>query len=143
MSIQKQEFYEGAALHILARTGLVKSLRHVAPFFLLNARLAVLLKYSAKGRSPWAFTFTLDEQTALQRCASVAETAIGLICGSDGVVALPYSSYLSLAGMKNGPVHVACYRDHGQYYEVSGPESTLSRKIPPSAWERILEEPAT
>ena len=52
MAIKKQEFYEGAALHLLARAGGITSLRYEAPLFLLNNRLLVHLKYSTKGRSP-------------------------------------------------------------------------------------------
>jgi hypothetical protein len=56
MGIKKQEFYEGAALHILAQAGTIRSITYAAPFFTLNEELLVLLKYSTKGRSPWAFT---------------------------------------------------------------------------------------
>lgn len=46
MSIKKQEFYEGVALHLLARNGGITSIRYEAPFFLLNDHLLVHLKYS-------------------------------------------------------------------------------------------------
>jgi hypothetical protein len=52
VAIRKQEFYEGAALHLLARTGGITSVRYEAPFFLVN-QLSVLLKYSTRARSPW------------------------------------------------------------------------------------------
>ena len=56
MAIQKQEFYEGAALHLVARSGHVTSVRYDPPFFFLNDRMRVLLKYSTKivvhGASP-------------------------------------------------------------------------------------------
>jgi len=55
LAIKKQEFYEGAALHLLARSGRLSSVRYAAPFFLLNNELTVLLKYSTKGRSPWVY----------------------------------------------------------------------------------------
>ena len=70
MSIKKQEFYEGAALHLLARAGGITGIRYEAPLFLLNEQLLVLLKYSTKGRSPWGFTFTRDEQLILHNRAS-------------------------------------------------------------------------
>lgn len=78
MAIKKQEFYEGAALHLLACTGQIASIRYDAPFFFLNERLSVLLKYSTKTRSPWGFTFTLAEQMGLQAIASKLNTMIGL-----------------------------------------------------------------
>jgi len=76
MAIKKQEFYEGAALHLLARTGGIMSIRYDAPFFLLNDQLLVILKYSTRGRSPWGFTFTRDEQVLLQNRASELKTVM-------------------------------------------------------------------
>lgn len=77
MSIKRQEFYEGAALHILARSGNLQGVRFESPFFVLNDSLYVLLKYSTKGRSPWGFTFSTDEQRklrdkALRACFEIA-----------------------------------------------------------------------
>src|SRR5258707_9710756 len=97
MAIKKQEFYEGAALHLIARTGLVRSIRYDAPFFLLNDCMTVLLKYSTRGRSPWGFTFTEDEQQQLLAKSSRFPITIGLVCGADGVAAISFDSYLSVA----------------------------------------------
>ena len=140
MAIRKQEFYEGAALHLIARTGLIASIRYDAPFFLFNDRLSVLLKYSTKGRSPWAFTFTADEQIFLESRATKFKTAVALICGADGVAALSYESYASVACRRQGAIHIACYRQHGEHYEVNGPDGTLTKKVAPANWQRILEE---
>lgn len=76
--IKKQEFYEGAALHLLARTGGLTSIRYESPLFVLNDRLLLHLKYSTKGRSPWGFTFTSDEQTILQNRATNSKIVIGI-----------------------------------------------------------------
>jgi hypothetical protein len=140
MPIQKQEFYEGAALHKVARMGRISSIRYQAPFFLLNDRIWVLLKYSTQGRSPWGFTFTPDEQEALRARAAEDRTAIGLVCGSDGVAAISYDAYSSIATHRNVAVHVACFRRLGEHYEASGPDGKLKRKISPSSWQRILDE---
>jgi hypothetical protein len=140
MGTKKQEFYEGAALHSLARTGLITSLRYEAPFFLLNGSVSVYLKYSTRGRSPWGFTFMPDEQTVLQARASKSKVIVGLICGADGVAALSSEAYFSVAALNKSAVHVACYRKHGEHYEVNGPDGTLSKKIAPSTWRRILED---
>lgn len=140
MPIKKQDFYEGAALYALARTGTVTSIKWIAPFFLLNDRLAVLLKYSTKSRSPWGFTFTPDEQDHLSRIDGVCATTIGLICADDGVVGLPFKAFQRIAPPSDSAVHIACYRDHGEHYEICGPEGSLPRKISPSYWLRILTE---
>jgi hypothetical protein len=139
MTIKKQEFYEGAALHLLARSNHIAQLRYEAPFFLFNDRLAVLLKYSARGRSPWGFTFTPAEQGSLQTMALKLKTAVGLICGADGVAAFSYDAYSLLATPSKSAVHIACYRHHGEHYEILGPQGPLGRKVAPSSWQKILE----
>ena len=139
MAIKKQEFYEGAALHLLARTGQLTCIKYEAPFFHMNDRLFVLLKYSTKNRSPWGFTFTPEEQKMLSDRAACSQTAIGLICGADGVAAFRYADFATVALAKIGTVHIACYRQHREFYEVSGPSGTVSEKIAPSNWQRILD----
>lgn len=139
MAIRKQEFYEGAALHLLARSGRVTALKYEPPFFTINDELSVCLKYSTKGRSPWGFTFTLDEQHLLRTQAKSSRLIIGLICGADGIAAISYEDYRVIAGRKRSAIHIACYRKHGKHYGVFGPDGELDRKIAPSLWQRILE----
>ncbi|BAV32581.1 hypothetical protein SCL_0259 [Sulfuricaulis limicola] len=139
MAIKKQEFYEGAALHLLARTGEIMSIQYEPPFFFLNNQLLVHLKYSTRGRSPWGFSFTADEQLLLRARASEFKTVIGLICGADGVAAFTYDDYLKVAAPRKSTIHVACYRLHGEHYEVNGPDGKLDGKVAPSDWKRILQ----
>jgi hypothetical protein len=139
MAIKKQEFYEGAALHLLARSGTVASIVYEPPFFILNDRVLALLKYSTRGRSPWGFTFMAYEQVLLAQKASQLKTIIALICGSDGVAAFTYDAYVSVAATRQSAVHIACYRQHGEHYEVNGPDGKLKGKVSPSDWRRILE----
>jgi hypothetical protein len=139
MAIKKQEFYEGAALHLLARTSSITSIRYETPFFLLNNQLLVLLKYSTRVRSPWGFTFTPDEQVLLQDRSSGLNTVIGLICGADGVAAFTFDACLSVAAPRKTAVHIACYRHHGEHYEVNGPDGRLNSKVAPSNWRKILD----
>jgi hypothetical protein len=138
MAIKKQEFYEGAALHQLARSGAITSIRYEAPFFRVNDRMSVHLKYSTKGRSPWGFTFVPDEQDLLTSTAAECEVIIGLICGADGVAAFTYDAYKTIAAPRRTAVHIACYRRHREHYEVNGPDGTMGWKIAPSDWQRIL-----
>jgi len=139
MALKKQEFYEGAALHLLARTGNVRGVRYDPPLFCLNDRLLLHLKYSTKGRSPWGFTFLPEEQVLLRDKARTMPLVIGLICGSDGVAAVPYDAFNAIVEVGRSAAHIACYRSHGEHYAVTGPAGRLSRKIPPSNWPRILE----
>jgi hypothetical protein len=139
MPIRKQEYYEGAALHVLARKGVITSIRYDAPLFWINERLFVLLKYSTKVRSPWGFTFTPEEQRILGRKRAEANIVIGLICGGDGIAAIPFDRYCAVVPAQESSVHVACYRAHNEHYEVSGPKGTLGGKIAPADWNRILD----
>ena len=143
MAIQKQEFYEGAALHQLARGSGIACIRYDHPFFVVNDHFTLCLKYSTKGRSPWAFTFTPWEQALLEERASQAGLVIGLICGDDGIAGITYDAYRGIASPRKASVRVSCYRRHGQHYSVAGPDGELDRKISPSMWQRILEVPRT
>ena len=104
MAINKQEFYEGAALHRLARTGHITSIRYEDPVFVLNNRLLVHFKHNTRSRSPWGFTFTPEEQVLLQQRASDSELVIGFVCGGDGVAVLPYDAYHSVAAPRNAAI---------------------------------------
>jgi hypothetical protein len=141
MPIAKQAFYEGAALHLLVRNGDITSIQYVAPFFLLNDNVLVLLKYSTKGRSPWGFSFFPEEQALLRKWSVRNPIVVGLICGADGVAALTYEGYATIAVLRTSAIHVSCYRQHGEHYEVNGPDGRVDRKIPPSMWSNILRQP--
>ena len=139
MAIKKQAFYEGAALHILARSNLITTIRYESPFFLINDSLLVYLKFTTKVRSPWGFTFTTEEQKLLRKEASNRKIVIGLVCGADGVASLTYDAYRTVASLRTSAVHISCYRQHGEHYEVNGPDGTLGGKVAPSNWQRIME----
>jgi uncharacterized protein YjhX (UPF0386 family) len=138
MSLKKQEFYEGAALHVLARTGQIAAMRYDNPFFVVNHRVWLLIKYSTRGRSPWGFTFTIDEQRRINVVAQTQNVCLGLICGHDGIATLSHSDYALIADQQGKPFRIACFRDHGQHYEISGPTGRTPKKIAPSAWSHIL-----
>jgi hypothetical protein len=138
MAIKKQEFYEGAALHMLARSGAIKNIFYDPPFFVFNTRTWVLLKYCTRGRTPWGFTFGVDEQTLLQRKAVESTVVIGLICGADGIAAFGYDDFVEIAPPGAAAIHIACYRKHGEHFEVNGPNGKLRGKVAPSSWLKIL-----
>lgn len=140
MSIRKQEFYEGAALHLLARSTENLRLRYESPHFVLNDKILVYLKYSTKGRSPWGFTISKDERKALDQRAAHFEVILGLICGGDGVAAIGYDELKCVVDDASDTCHISCYRRHHEHYEVSGPSGTLPCKVAPSRWLRILDK---
>lgn len=142
MGIQKQEFYEGAALHVLLRGGTGAHIAYRSPFFVINDGMLIHLKYSTGVRSPWGFTFTADEQNLLHRNSMDMPMTIGMVCGSDGVAALPFASYASIASLRASALRISCARRHREHFEISGPDGTLERKVPPSDWSKLLSEAA-
>lgn len=139
MAIQKQEFYEGAALHQLVRGSTGVRILYNAPFFIVDDRLQVYLKYSTGIRSPWGFSFLPDEQQLMQIRSTSLPLVIGLICGSDGIAALPYAKYQQAAALSDVAVWVSCSRLHRKHFEVSGPDATIAGKISPSDWPHLTK----
>ena len=138
MAIKKQEFYEGAALHQIIRNCSGARITYSAPLFVFDDRVQAYLKYSTGVRSPWGFTFSAEEQKALRSRATERRTVIGLICGSDGVVALPYDQFADIATLRDTGVRVSCARLHREHFEVSGPDGVAPGKIAPSDWLGLL-----
>lgn len=139
MAIRKQEYYEGAALYQLARAGGIDGLKWEEPFFLVNGMHAILFKYSTSKRSPWAFTFTVDEQEALVRSAAIMDTVAALTCGSDGVVPVRLADLEGVSSVFGTAFRISCSRSHGSHYTMSGPDGKRRLRIAPSAWRRLLE----
>ena len=138
MTIQKQEFYEGAALYQLIRGSSGAEIAYSQPLFIFSGKLQVYLKYSTAKRSPWGFTFMPDEQVLLCQSAQRMPLVIGLICGADGVAAVPYPDYGKVALVKDMALRVSCRRNHREHFEISGPDGTLPSKVAPSDWSRLL-----
>lgn len=140
MGIRKQEFYEGAAIHMLVPSSNDVRLRYEPPFFVVNNRIRLYLKYSTGVRSPWGFTFAAEEQVLLHNVDYGKETLVGLICGGDGVAAITCIDYRGIAQPRRAAIRVSCHRKHGEHYEVKGPDGVLDRKVPPSAWRRLADD---
>lgn len=138
MAIQKQEFYEGAALHQLIRNCRRAQVTYAAPLFVFDDRMQVHLKYSTGVRSPWGFKFNPDEQELLHQRSNELPLIIGLICGADGIAALPFERFAMIAALRNAAVRISCFRKHREHFEVSGPDGIVPGKIPPSDWQRLL-----
>ena len=139
MAFSKQAFYEGAALHLLIRTNINVKIHYAHPFYILNNAVAVLFRYSTKNRSPWQFQFSVMDHVLLEAEFSKLNLTIGLICGADGIVALSYEKYVEIKKGSSSSISISCYRNHGEHYEISGPNGVLDGKISPSTWQKILQ----
>lgn len=138
LAIQKMDFYQGAALYKLLRGGGQAQVRFEDGLAILDERLQVYLKYSTRTRSPWSFGFSASEQVVLAASAPSLPLTIGLVCGADGIAALPYEGFVGVAGGGGSQIAISCARRHNQQYAISGPGGLLAGKIAPSAWDRLL-----
>jgi hypothetical protein len=136
--IKRQEFYEGAALYQLLKTNAVEHVAYAHPFFILNEKIALLLKYSTRKDSPWNFAFTANELEELRHDQKPFNYFMGLVCGSDGVVALFLEQIRQLVVHEGKAARIGCYRKDDQQYEIRGPLGVLDRKISRSNWTKIL-----
>ena len=105
---------------------------------MFEGQLHVYFKYSTVKRSPWGFTFTPDEQILLHERAQKMSVVIGLICGGDGVAALSYDNYLSVAALRSTALRISCRRNHREHFEIGGPDGILPDKVAPSDWAILL-----
>ncbi|NII72478.1 hypothetical protein FHW84_001044 [Dyella sp. SG562] len=140
MGIQKQEFYEGAAIYQLIRKSGATHISYAPPLFVFDNRLQIHLKYSTGKRSPWGFTFMPDEQAFLRKSAQSMRLIIGLICGADGIAALSYDDYASIASIQSNALRVSCKRNHRAHFEIGGPDGTLPGKVAPADWSNLLDK---
>lgn|SRR3990172_3471739 len=140
--IDKQEYYHGAAIVRLLEDGRYKTVIKHSLGYMINGEVIVLVKYSTKNRSPWRFTFTLDEMVSVEILGKQnTRMAIALICGGDGICAITVGELRSIMG--DNPGWIAAKRNYNEQYGVSGPSGKLERKIGFQRWPSIVFEPTS
>lgn len=138
--IDKDEFYHGAAIVRLMDDNRCKGISKIGNLgYLVNDGIFVFLKYTAKSRSPWGFSF---DQEDVSRCVNANATyrrlIVGLICGGDGICSLEWSEVSGL--LNNSAGRVAAARRHNESYAVWGTAGELRRKISLKRWPQLLFE---
>ncbi|MDR3643296.1 MAG: hypothetical protein P4L74_06765 [Candidatus Doudnabacteria bacterium] len=138
--LDKTEYYHGAAIvRLLENENCTSVKKQGLPGYVVNNEVFVFLKYSTKGRTPWGFSFDLED---LNRClnalVSYRKVVVGLICGGDGVCALDWQEVNRLLDGKPG--RIAAGRKHNHSYSVWGSAGELKYKIPVNHWPLIAFE---
>lgn len=136
--IDKFEFYHGAALVRVMDDRRCKAVsKHGLLGYVVNQEIFVLLKYTAKSRSPWGFTFDLED---ILRCvemkAKYSRLVVGLICAGDGICALEWAEVDKL--LNQTPGRIAAGRKHNESYAVWGTAGEWKRKISLKRWPELL-----
>lgn len=138
--IDKQEYYHGVAIIRLLEDKQFNTIARHACGYVINGEVLTLLKYSTKARSPWRFTFTLDEMVNIETLIKKNEKIIiALICGGDGVCAIHAKELYSILG--DNPGWISVKRNFNEQYGVAGPNGHLERKVSFQRWPSIIFEP--
>lgn len=100
--------------------------------FLLNDRVVIYIKHSAKRLPPWVFSYSVDNHSEIERLWLERESLwIVLACGIDGIVVLSYLEYSSLTeSAKNAARFIRIDRDRRSQYRIFGNLGQLSASKP-------------
>jgi|SRR6185437_1760529 len=131
------EFYQGVVLRqLVVNTDFVLMLR---PFetqgrissFVVNGRVGVFIKHSAKRMSPWRFTFAIEQVSdLLDLTTSYSDSFVVFVCGDDGLVTLPVSKLYEIVSFQGTEkVWIRVERPPRSQYAVSGNKSEIPHKI--------------
>jgi len=138
--IDKQEYYHGAALIRLLEDSRCASVKKHSAGYVINGEGIVLLKYSTRNRTPWRFSFTLDEMISIENLhKGMDKLVIALVCGGDGICAIYVEELHSVMG--DNPGWIAVRRNFNEQYGVEGPKGRLERKISFLRWPSIVFDP--
>jgi hypothetical protein len=137
--IEKLEFYHGAAIIRIIEDVRCRSVGKNDYGYLVNGDRSVLLKYCTKPQSPWRFTVTSDDLARFDTALRHFETCVlALVCGGDGVCAVPWRTLRQLVG--STPGWIAAKRAFSGCYSVSGPAGILKKKVALNQWPSIVFE---
>lgn len=109
--------------------------------FLIDEKLGIHIKHSAKRLPPWQFTYLDDNFQEIQRIANVSKKVWLIhVCGQDGIVALDIDEYLSINPAGSITTHfVRVDRDRNTMYRINGTAGKLAR-LKPRGLQRLLDD---
>lgn len=138
--IDKFEFYHGAAVVKIVDDERCSAVsRHGLLGYIVNQSTFILLKYTAKSRSPWGFTFdTEDMSRCITMNANYPKIIVGLVCAGDGVCGLSWAEVTQLLNHQAGRIAVS--RKHNKSYSVRGSAGELKHKITVNRWPSVIFE---
>lgn len=149
--ISDQEFLYGAAFLKLINSGSQVTIVHYShihsSLYLVktdNIKSAVLFKLSKKATSAWSFTFSDQENVALntfnEKHINVS-VFLALVCHKDGICCIAMERVLDILENReniSGQYISVSRRPRGSYH-ISGPgREQMKRTVPQSDWPHII-----
>jgi len=150
--ISDQEFLHGAAFLRLINLGKPITVTHTSSIhsstYIVRSPTklsGILFKISTKSRSAWSFTFSIQEDVAINTLKSKYKDIsffAALICHKDGICCLSESQLISVfdsdtptfAGQR-----ISVSRKSGSSYHVNGAKRVrMERTVPLIAWTELV-----
>ena len=100
--------------------------------YILNGRIGVHIKHSAKRLPPWSFSFSIEQLREFVALKRQAESVwLLLVCGLDGIVTLSLEEFVSITGSRPGGVaSLRVDRGRREMYRIYGNEAELAKAKP-------------
>ena len=135
MKIQDLHFYHGSALTQIAEHESFKALNKTDAkygHYRVNTDRQLFVKYRTNRRSPWHFTFQLDETAAIRRAIETKErTFVCLVCGRNTICCLRQEELEQLVDIRSRVQQwIRVEVPKGGSLHVTGKAGALSRTIP-------------
>jgi hypothetical protein len=143
-------FFHGAVF-----TRIIHSWDHAVPISLLHSgsnssyvidgKIGIYVKYSAKRMSPWRFSFAKEHQEEIEFLRSnCTQVFVVLVCNDDGIVCLSYAELKRLLDQEFGEMEwLSVSRRKREMYTVAGSNGALDFKIGANEFPSKLFSDAT
>lgn len=131
------EYYQGVVLRQLIvnadRSAIIRPFVKEGRInaFVVNARIGVFVKHSAKRISPWRFTFSLDQiSDLLDLEGAYFDTFVVFVCGTDGMVSLDAGSLHQIVSFEDSEhAWVRIERSPRSQYGVAGNRAEFPNRV--------------
>ena len=134
--IKEFEFYHGTALtRLIHGCSSINIAQYSAmssnASYLINQRIGLYFKHSARRLSPWIFTFNKEHQNEIRKMKNcLSDVFIVLICGKDGIACLNYAELKYALNDNCGTDEwLKASRRTREKYAISGSDGKLRTKI--------------
>jgi hypothetical protein len=130
------EFFHGVVfariLHATQRPLMIKPFQLASnASYVVNDKIGIYIKHSAKRMTPWRFTFTQEHQKEIDLLKSNFKNVfLLLVCNGDGVVCLSYSELKTILDNQHDPIEwIRATRRKREMYAVRGSNGELDFKV--------------
>lgn len=99
--------------------------------YILNDKVGLYIKYSAKRMSPWRFSMQQEHQDEiLEMKNNLSEVFLLLVCGEDGIVTLGFNELKVILNDAHSAVEwISASRNPRKEYTIKGSDGKLARKV--------------